>query len=87
MTKFSDTIFAGGLPQATTPLALMLQTVTSSFTLLTRQASKSSNKFCSGGQRHHNEASDNDKGVSGNRQPGTDGSGVNGWLGCTSSIV
>ena len=36
MTKFSDSILTGVLPSATTPLALMLQNVTSSFTLITR---------------------------------------------------
>ena len=36
MTKFSDNTLTGVLPSATTPLALMLQNVTSSFTLITR---------------------------------------------------
>ena len=36
MTKFSDNILTGVLPSATTPLALMLENVTSSFTLITR---------------------------------------------------
>ena len=36
MTKISDNILTGVLPSATKPLALMLQNVTSSFTLITR---------------------------------------------------
>ena len=36
MTKFSANILTGVLPSATTPLALILQNVTSSFALITR---------------------------------------------------
>ena len=36
MTKFSNNILTGVLPLSTTPLALMLQNVSSSFTFITR---------------------------------------------------
>ena len=46
MMKFSDNILTGVLPSATTPLALMVQNVTSSLTLRTRDENSKALIIC-----------------------------------------